>query len=546
MRYLILFLLVAQFQFAVSQSETNNFKFRVYLSDKDTAQFQVSEPLTFLSQKAIDRRIVQNVDLDATDFPVSSVYKRMVKEQGVAIVAESKWLNTLVVQCSDSLQIRDVEDLDFVDSVKFVWRGKPVEGEERMRPRLRTVECSTDTLHDSWFGVSAPQFNLHNARNMHKAGFLGQGVDIAVIDAGFTNVDVIPSFAHSFIVGHKNFVPDGNLFSSLDHGTKVLSTMAINLPHKVMGSAPKASYYLLRSEDEQSEFPVEEDYWLSAIEYADSVGVRLVNTSLGYNEFDDSALDYTHKELTGRNALISQAVDLASDKGMLIVGSAGNEGNKFWQKITVPGDSEKMLTIGAVTLDSTIVSFSSTGPTADGRIKPDFVSVGSGAITIGQGGEIGSDNGTSFSSPFLAGLIGSLWSVNPQLNRNELIDIVRRSAHQFHNPDTIFGYGIPNFEIAYQEVLKTLKLETDSASSEVINVTKAEDDFLLVTLSEPMFEYHSYFLRVLDEKGNIIVSDKFESSDYLFELTDCVKKNNEELYVVAQSPFSQCTIRIKI
>ena len=212
----------------------------------------------------------------------------------------------------------------------------------------------------------------------------------------------------------------------------------------------------------------------------------------------------------------------------------------------MPGDSEKMLTIGAVTLDSTIVSFSSTGPTADGRIKPDFVSVGSGAITIGQGGEIGSDNGTSFSSPFLAGLIGSLWSVNPQLNRNELIDIVRRSAHQFHNPDTIFGYGIPNFEIAYQEVLKTLKLETDSASSEVINVTKAEDDFLLVTLSEPMFEYHSYFLRVLDEKGNIIVSDKFESSDYLFELTDCVKKNNEELYVVAQSPFSQCTIRIKI
>lgn len=546
MRCLILVLLITQFQLAISQSETSNLKFRVYLNGKDTTEFADTNPLLFLSQKAIDRRVEQNVDIDATDFPVSSVYKHIIKELGVAIVAESKWFNTLVVQCTDSLQIKEIENLNFVDSVKYVWRGFPAERFERMRPRLWATDCGTDTLHDSWFGASAPQFALHNAHRLHNAGFLGKGIDIAVIDAGFTNVDVIPSFAHSFIAGHKNFVPDGHLFSSIDHGTRVLSTMALNLPHKAMGSAPKASYYLLRTEDERTEFPVEEDYWLAAIEYADSVGVRLVNTSLGYNQFDDATLNYSHKELTGKKALISQAVDLASHKGMLIVGSAGNEGNKSWQKITVPGDSDKMLTVGAITLDSTIVSFSSLGPTADGRIKPDLVSLGRGAITVGQPGEIGTDNGTSFSSPFLAGLIASLWSVNPQLNRNEMVDIVRRSAHQFHNPDTIFGYGIPNFEIAYQEVLKTLKLHTNSASTDIINVSRTENNFLIIALNEPMFEPHSYSVRILDEKGDTITTDKFESSDYVFQLNKQLLEDNAELFVVVQSPLKQSTVRIKI
>src|SRR5699024_5908236 len=225
--------------------------------------------------------------------------------------------------------------------------------------------------------------------------------DIAVIDAGFTNVDVIPWFTHSFINGYKNFVPDGTIFSSIDHGTKVLSTMALNFPHKFIGSAPQASYLLLRSEDEHSEFPVEEDYWVAAIEYADSLGVRLVNTSLGYNHFDDSTLNYTYKELTGNKSFISRGANTAFDKGMLIVGSAGNEGNKEWGKVTMPGDSKKMLTIGAVALDSTVATFSSHGPTLDGRIKPDLVSIGTMTATVGQYGLIEYTNGTSFSSPFL-------------------------------------------------------------------------------------------------------------------------------------------------
>lgn len=546
MRYLIIVLLIAQFQLAISQNKTSSFKFRVYLADKNINDFDRVNPNTYLSKKALDRRSQEGVDIDSTDYPLSISYKEIIDQLGVIIVAESKWFNTLVVQCADSLKIKELEAISFIDSVKYVWRGNPAKDDERMRTRLGATDCSTDTLHDSWFGVSAPQFEMHNAHYMLNAGFRGKGVHIAVIDGGFNNVDVIPAFAHSHVSGFKNFVADGAVFSSIDHGTRVFSTMALNLPYKVMGSAPESSYLLLRSEDERSEFPVEEDYWIAAIEYADSVGVRLVNTSLGYSQFDDATLNYTHKQLTGETSLISRASNMAFNKGMLIVGSAGNEGNKPWGKITVPGDSKKMLTVGAISRDSTIVSFSSRGPTADGRIKPDFVSIGRAAVTIGQTGAIGRDNGTSFSSPFLVGLIGSLWSVNPALNRNDLIDIVRRSANQYHSPDSIFGYGIPDFKIAYGEVLKTLKQEQDSVVTDLMNVSKTDNGFLKIVLNTPMFQPHSYKVRVLDEKGDTIVTDKFDGIEYVFELMGQVQRENDELYIVVQSPFEQQTVRFRI
>ena len=546
MRYIIILLLIVQFQIVSGQSEVANYKFRVYLKDKQASKFEKVNPLTFLSQKAIDRRIKQKATIDTSDYPVSTKYKKAITDLGVEIVAESKWFNTVVLQCKDSAQIESIEKLGFVDSVQFVWRGQSYSHDERMRPRIDIIDCKEDTLMGGYFGVTDPQFSLHNAQQMHNAGFQGRGIDIAVIDAGFTNLDVIPCFAHSFIRGFKNFVPDGRIFFSSDHGTKVVSTMTLNLPNKAMGSAPHASYLLLRSEDEQSEYPVEEDYWVAAIEYADSLGIKLVNTSLGYSSFDDPTLNYTLKELTGNKSLISRAADAAFDKGILVIGSAGNEGNKAWLKITVPGDSKKMLTVGAVSLDSAITSFSSHGPTADGRIKPDLVSVGRMTVTIGETGLIDFTNGTSFSSPFLTGLIGSLWSVNPQLNRNELIDIVKESAHQFHKPDSIFGYGIPDFGIAYQKVLKTLKLESNKAESDLMKVSVTKNNFLTIELNDPKYEPHSYSLRVLDENGDTILSDSFESLDYLFTLPDNIKEENSELYVVVESPFEQSMLRLKI
>lgn len=440
-------------------AHTQFYKFRVYLKDKGYNDYTTDDPSRFLSQKSIERKKVQNVQVDERDFPISIDYFNLLEKAGGKVVSHSKWFKTIVIKVSDSLKINEIFSLSFIDSVQYVWKGGIDNYDKTLRPRINQEVTSDYQPSDTVFGFSNDQFKIHNANGLLKSGYRGEGINIGVIDAGFTNFDVIPAFSSTKLIGYSDFVPEGDLFSSSDHGTKVLSTMAVDIPGLMIGSAPDASYYLLRSEDVVSEFPVEEDYWVRAIEYADSIGLDLINTSLGYNNFDDIDLSYSHDDLNGETSLMSRAADLAYDKGMLIVVSAGNEGNKQWQKSTPPGDGKNVIAVGAVGTDSIIAPFSSHGMMADGRVKPDLVSVGNRTLTIGQNGTIGRTNGTSLSSPFLAGLIASLWSVNPELHRSEIIDIIKRSADRYENPDPIYGYGIPDFQKALVEVLKTIKLE---------------------------------------------------------------------------------------
>ncbi|MGI6573543.1 MAG: S8 family serine peptidase [Fermentimonas sp.] len=349
----------------ISTRETGaslRYKFRVYLSDKGKTSYSLDDPSRFLSRQAIERRERQGVAVDELDLPISRDYIALVELAGGKVVASSKWLSTIVVEMRDSLDIVQIEALPFVDSVKYVWRGidNPYRGGSRPRlaepepfqlvASLPVVLSTASSLQTALsivtpslavspgetfsYGATEDQFKLHNAGAMGDAGYYGKGITVGVIDAGFTNFDVIPWFDTMDLRGFKDFVPGGEIFSASDHGTKVLSTMAINRPGKMMGSAPDATYWLFRSEDVSSEFPVEEDYWVQAIEYADSVGVDLVNTSLGYNHFNDSSLNYTHRDLTGRISVMSRAADLAFQKGMIVVVSAGNEGNKAWGKST--------------------------------------------------------------------------------------------------------------------------------------------------------------------------------------------------------------------
>lgn len=452
----ILFLHISLLSYSIIECDPISYKFRVYLSDKGDTDYSVSNPSQFLTEKAIERKRVQNVEIDEADFPISVDYFALVEMAGAEVVSHSKWFKTLVVEVADSLKINDIKSLSIVDSVKYVWKGTNNAYRKALRPRLHQLPQIEAEPTDTIYGYTHPQFKLHNADQMLNAGYRGKGIEIGVIDAGFTNFDVIPAFETVDLLGYSNFVPEGDMFSSSDHGTKVLSTMAVNQPGRMIGSAPEASYWLLRSEDIVSEFPVEEDYWIRAIEFADSLGLDLINTSLGYNEFDDVLLNYTHDDLTGEVSLMSRAADLAYEKGMIIVVSAGNEGNKPWQKSTPPGDAQNVIAVGAVGTDSIIAPFSSFGEMADGRIKPDLVSIGQGTITIGQFGVIGRTNGTSLSSPFLAGLIASLWSVNPDLHREELIEIIFRSSDRYSDPDKVYGRGITDFNKAMNEVLKTV------------------------------------------------------------------------------------------
>ena len=526
-----------------AQHAQQHYKFRVYLKDKGRTEFSISKPEEFLTKQAIERKKKQHVPVDVSDFPISADYFNQIITAGGKPVAHSKWFKTITVELPDSAQIDNILHLPFVDSARYVWRGMDTERGDFARPRLSSELCETEKS-ENIFGVTAAQFALHNAENMLRSGFSGDGINIAVIDAGFTNVDVIPQFPG--VAGFKSFVPVGHVFASSEHGTNVFSTMAVNLPNVMMGSAPAARYYLLRSEDTASEFPVEEDYWVRAIEYADSIGVDMVNTSLGYSGFDDKNLNYLHENIDGKTSFMTRATDKAYEKGMLLVTSAGNEGNKEWQKISVPADSKYALTVGAAATDSTIAPFSSKGFTADSRVKPDVVSVGYRTFTIGQNGMIRQTNGTSFSSPFLAGLVASLWSINPEMNRGDILDIVKRSADRYSRPDSVFGYGIPNFATAMKEVLGNLKVNEKSLTEKYFSISRSAKDNFLITLAQPDFSLDAYQLSVLDESGNLISTHEFEKDSLAISVPSETRKTNKFVHFVFKSPYTQKTVRFRL
>ena len=529
-----------------AQNTQLQYRFRVYLKDKGNTLSLFSEPEKFLTPKAIERKKQQQVKIDQSDLPISPDYFSQLRNVGGKTISHSKWFKTIVIQLKDSSQIGAVLQLPFVDSARYVWRGIERNLRNPLRPRLGWTDCPDKSGQEHSFGLTIKQFALHNAQQMVLSGFTGTGINVAVIDAGFTNADVIPQFGEVNLEGFKNFVPENEIFASSDHGTKVFSTMAVNLPGIMVGSAPSATYYLLRSEDATSEFPVEEDYWVRAVEYADSIGVDLINSSLGYTAFDDTTLNYKPENLDGKTSFMTLAADKAYEKGMILVTSAGNEGNKPWQKISAPADAQHVLTVGAVGTDSIIASFSSKGLTADNRLKPDIVSAGKGTVTIGYNGQIDFTNGTSLSSPFVAGLVASLWSINPGMNRAEVLDIVKRSSDRYNRPDSVYGYGIPDFGKAVKTVLNRLEPREKSFTEDCFSILRSAKDSFEITLTEPDFSFDAYKVTVLDESGNPIAKYGFENERLTVPVQQEVKKADQFIHFVLKSPSTQKTIRFKL
>jgi subtilisin family serine protease len=310
-----------------------------------------------------------------------------------------------------------------------------------------------DSIPNEIYGTAADQIYNLKGDQLHKAGFLGKGMVIAIIDGGFKNADRIPELQKINILGWHDFVKpdDPQLFSETDHGTKVLSIMGTYHPHLFIGTAPKASYWLLRSEDQETEQEVEEDYWTMAAEFADSVGCDVINSSLGYNEYDHKWMSYQQWQLDGNTAFISCSAAMLAQKGIVLCNSAGNSGMGPWKKIGVPADADHILTIGAISDIETqrIAAFSSVGPTQDGRVKPDVVAIGAPARVISGRGMITSSMGTSFSSPVVCGLVACLWQAMHDKTALEIMDIIRRTGNNYQHPDNIYGYGVPNFWQAF-------------------------------------------------------------------------------------------------
>lgn len=428
------------------------FIYRISLTDKDGTPYSLSHPTRFLSRRAVERRKRQGLTADSTDLPVSPRYIRMVGREGISIIGKSRWQNTLLIRVKDTTLVEGIRQLPCVKNSKLVWLSP-----DSITPDIRVKYHDSfqphDSVADEIYGTAAEQIYNLKGDQLHKAGMLGKGMMIAILDGGFKNADRIPELQKIDIKGYYDFVSpaDPQLFSETDHGTKVLSIMGTYHPHVFIGTAPKASYWLLRSEDQQTEQEVEEDYWTMAAEFADSVGCDVINSSLGYAEYDHKWMSYKQWQLDGQTAFISRSAAMLARKGIVLCNSAGNSGMGPWKKIGVPADADHILTVGAIsdTETNSIAAFSSVGPSQDGRIKPDVVAMGAPTRVISGRGTITSSMGTSFSSPVVCGLVACLWQAMPHKTAEEVIELIRQTGHNHQHPDNIYGYGVPDFWQAY-------------------------------------------------------------------------------------------------
>ncbi|MDR1357695.1 MAG: S8 family serine peptidase [Tannerellaceae bacterium] len=424
--------------------KSEQFCFRVYLNDKGNAAYSVDRPEDFLSNEAIERRNRKGIPIDESDMPIALEHLDALASLGAKPVVASKWLATVVVECEDSTIANNLQSLPIVDSVRCVWKGN------RYTPPATDRDTATlipeDKPQENIYGYAETQIKMLNGIRLHKKGYRGQGVKVAVIDAGFTNADRMAVFKHMNLAGTHNVVyPGESVFCDDDHGTKVLSCLAANAPGIMVGTAPDASYLLIKSEDNRSEYPIEEDYWTAAVEFADSAGVSVISSSLGYFVFDEKEFNYLPSMLDGQTAFVSRAADKAAGKGILLLVSSGNEGGGEWEKLTFPADAKRVLTVGSVTQGKDKSVFSSIGPAAGGRIKPDIMAMGTNCTVTDSSGSIRYANGTSFSTPIAAGLAVCLWQALPELDNHAIADLIKRSSSQYNQPDGQLGYGIPNF-----------------------------------------------------------------------------------------------------
>lgn len=529
-------------------------KYYIQFTDKDNSPYSINNPEEYLTQRAIDRRSDYNIAIDEKDLPVNPQYLQGVRDAGASILNPTKWLNGVTVETSSASVIAAIEALPYVQTVlksAMNTGNKPQEkaffANEIFSESAPYSQASNKNGMLTDYGPSLNQISMLKGDQMHELGYRGQGMVIAVLDAGYDNADDLPVFDslwdNNQILGTHDFVDGGEVtFNKHYHGTMVLSCMGGNYPGEIVGTAPMAKYWLLRSEDGGSEYLIEEYNWVSAAEFADSAGADVINSSLGYSDFDDPSMNHTYADLNGNSTPITIGADIAASRGMMVVNSAGNSGSSAWYYITAPADGFQVFSIGAVNWQGTPAGFSGNGPTADGRTKPNVSAQGEGAYFANTDGSFIYGNGTSFSSPITAGMVACLWQANPNMNNTALMNAIQESGSIASNPDNKIGWGIPDFMAANNiltvidnnmvEVLSSIniypnpfssKLSVNFSSEEnangklaVVDLTGRtvfEDEYFItegsntISLNElKNIPAGIYFLRM--ESGNSIVTSK--------------------------------------
>ncbi|SIT00591.1 S8 family serine peptidase [Belliella pelovolcani] len=503
-------------------------KYAIHYKFKPQDAYSLDRPQEFLTAKAIERRDRYQIPLDSMDLPVSEKYISTISELTESMLYHISWFNASLVVATES-QIQEIEALDFVEKVVY---AAPIIGNgARLIQKIKKGFNLKLNLKNA--RVSSNVYDFQNGLlgipEMHELGFKGEGITIAVFDAGFPDVNNIEAFSHLFenqrIVGGKDFVDlnNQNIFFKNQHGMNVLSAIASNKPGELVAGAPNSNYILCITEDTSSEYRIEEYNWVKAATYADSLGVDIINSSLGYFDFDDPTMDYTVSDLNGQIAIISRGADIAQNKGILVVTSAGNYGSVGESSVTAPADAHGILSIGAVNSSLERAGFSSRGPTADGRIKPELSTLGQGVyIYVRPNISVSQSSGTSFSAPQITALAAGLWQAKPEWTKDELIEALIQSGSQFESPDNLLGYGIPNFSRAY--------------FGEVLNIENSEPEIKWKVFPNPL-------------EGSIInveFGNRLDASFLLINSTGTVIQSGEMSRESSQNPFEISTPNLPV
>jgi hypothetical protein len=501
-------------------------RYAVQLTDKNNSPFSISNPLAFLSQRAIDRRNTQGIAITTHDFPVNPSYVSQIAATGATVINSSRWLNTVTIETSSAAVLAAVNALPFVQQVYNVGRmASPFRTTDKFTFEtpypLATATKNSSSVLSFNYGPSENQIAMLGGDILHDQGKTGQGMVIAVIDAGFFNADNMIVFDslrnQNRLLGTWDFVDQNNMvYDDHAHGTYVTSIMAGNWPGNLVGTAPHASYWLLRSEYAPTETLMEEFYWAAAAEFADSAGADIINSSLGYYEFDDPNQNHTYADMNGITTPVSRAAAAAASKGIIVCNSAGNEGASNWNYIIAPADADSIVSVGAVNDQQLYAWFSSNGPTSDGRVKPTVAAQGEGTFVADLSNNgVFAGNGTSFSSPVIAGMMACLWQCNPNATNLQVIEALKQSASQFSNPDTNLGYGIPNMPIACQ-ILASLSVPENEMK-----------DLLLLGQNPFTFSLDFTFRAARSHSMQVLISDLSGKTVYrnLFRIVPQLSRN---------------------
>ncbi len=447
-------------------------RYAVFFKFKPQKEYSLASPSKFLTEKAIQRRAKEKFAVDSLDLPVTAAYLQGLSAHSQELLYVSKWLNAAVV-VTDAEGKKKMEGLPFVQKVEWVAKGFISKTGNRNGTEVPVSQPKKWAIEESYREAATYDFQneLLGIPAMHQAGFTGKGITVAVFDSGFPGLDKASAFSHVFtnkrVVGQLNVVRPWikEVFRDNEHGTQVASLILANQTGTLVAGAHQAQVIFAITEDVATEYPVEELNWVRAAEYADSLGVDIINSSLGYLDFDEPSLTYTTAQLDGKTTYVTRGATLAAKRGILVVNSVGNYGSAGSSSLVAPADAQGILAVGSVNASSVVSTFSSRGPTADGRIKPELVAFGQSPVLVRGTGQVSSAAGTSFSAPQLTALAAGLWEAKPSWTKDELLTSLIKSGTQYATPDQNLGYGIPNFRSAYYGALLGLNEEIESGSS---------------------------------------------------------------------------------